>query len=136
MPNSAGVVGPDYLIPVDLDFATATLEDVAQATVDLGLVNDTSGTFTPTVAGIVGPDFLAPIDADYTAVLAIATVLTALESAGVLTDTENPGTGGQNSAGVVGPDYLTPQPLAFSTATLTELLPALENAGLLNDTGA
>ncbi len=124
MPNSAGVVGPDYLTPIDMSFTGATLTTVAQAIVDLGLVTDSTATITTTN---VNPsvDYLPRVSADLSGVLAASTIITALESAGVLDDA---GSG----LSVVGPDYLAPQNPA--TSDLAGILTAMESAGYFNDT--
>lgn len=124
MPNSAGVVGPDYLTPIDLGFGAATLTNVAQAVVDLGLVVDSTATIT---TANVNPsvDYLPRVSADLSGVIAAATLITALESAGVLDD-------GGGVANVVGPDYLAPQDPP--TTDLAGILAALASGGYLNDT--
>lgn len=123
MPNSAGVVGPDYIIPADLSFSTATLGDLKQVLADFRLIHDTTETITPTTAAF-SIDYLTPPEIDLDAAV-IGDVITALESGGVLDDA---GAG----LSVVGPDYLAPQDPA--TSDLAGVLTALEAAGYLNDT--
>lgn len=122
MTNSAGVVGPAYMTPVDLNFGTATLTQAAQALVDLGFIEDSTATLTPATAGVVGPRHIAPVSADL-AVVALADLVDAMESQALL-DPVNP-------AGSVGVDYLDAEP---QPATLAAFLTAMENLGIFNNT--
>lgn len=124
MPNSAGVVGPDYITPIDLGFGTATAGDVAQAVVDLGILTDSTATITP-AATVFSLDYLSPVEADLSGVVSVATLITGLTSAGIIDDA---GAG----LSVVGPDYFAPEDPA--TTDLAGLLGALEAYGIITDT--
>lgn len=126
MPNSAGVVGPDYITPIDIDGAAAVHADAAQAVVDLGLVTDTSETFTPDPAGIVGPDYVIPVEAD----ISVGGLADAMADQGILEDSET------SPPTVVGPDYQAPVSVAFSTITEAQFVTAMAEAGYFNDTSA
>lgn len=126
MPNSAGVVGPDYLTPIDIDVATATHTANAQGLVDLGLVVDTSGTHVPSESGIVGPDYITPVEFD----LSTGNLIPAVEALGIAYETSLP-----DPLPVIGPDYM--RPLVLPTApTEPQFAQVMVDAGYFNDTGA
>lgn len=120
-------VGPAYMKPIDIDFATATLETTAQALINTGYIEDSSATKTPSPAGLVSPTYAKPDATQNLAVTTLTELLTALQNVGLIRN--NAGTDPQ----VFPPGYNKPEEVNFGTVTLAQLLTALGTAGILRD---
>jgi hypothetical protein len=121
MPNHLGVVANDYLAPANLNFGTATLEQVAQALIDRGLLKDSSATKNPAVAARATPFFTKPPEQNV-AVTTLAELETAMNNSGFLSPV---------TTGVVAPGYQKP---GADPATLADLLTRIAEAGYFNNT--